>query len=88
MKNSNILGIMATLAAVSTIEKVHILTDGRHYFNEDAAKYANGTEEKTTGTGAAKKTVLSPKKVDYKTYARDSKELAEAAAAAEKEGNK
>jgi hypothetical protein len=83
MKNSNILGIMATFAAMATLEKVHILADGRHYFNEEAAKYANGTEEKTTGTGAAKKTTVVAKKVEYKSYARDSKELAEAAKAAE-----
>ena len=82
MKNCNILGIMATLAAVPTLEKVYILADGRHYFSEDQAKYANGTEEKTDEK--TKKAKVVPKKVEFKTYARDAKELAEAAAAAEK----
>jgi hypothetical protein len=78
MKINNIIGIMETMAAVATIEKVHITEDGRHYFNENDAKHANGvTEKREKG-----KVTYTPNKVSYKSYARDAKELSDAYKAA------
>ena len=78
MKINNITGIMETFAALPSLEKVHITEDGRHFFNEEHAKSANGYDEEKKD----KKITYKAKKSPYKTFARDAKELTDAAKAA------
>jgi hypothetical protein len=78
MKINNIIGIIETFAAVPSLKKVHITEDGRHYFNENDAKHANGVTTKVED-GEAKHTA---NKVVYKSFAPDAKELTDAYKAA------
>jgi hypothetical protein len=70
-KINDLEGIRATFAAVPSLEKVHITEDGRHFFNEQHAKEANGYTSKVEN----KKTVNTPNKVKYSTFDRNAKEL-------------
>ena len=57
---------------------MHIITDGRHFFNENDAKHANGVEEKRE---KGKVTHIA-NKVEFKSFAADAKELTDAYKAA------
>jgi hypothetical protein len=70
-KINDLQGIRDTFAALPKLEKVHILEDGRHYFDENHAKEANGFTAKVED----KKTKRTPNKVSYKSYPKDAKEL-------------
>jgi hypothetical protein len=70
-KINDLQGIRDTFAALPSLEKVHITEDGRHFFNEQHAKEANGFTSKTE----EKKVKRTPNKVTYKSYPRDAKEL-------------
>jgi hypothetical protein len=79
MKINDIKGINETFEQVPSLEKVHILEDGRHFFNEEHAKSANGSE---TSKGKDGKLVSKLKAVKYKTLEKGAKELTETPAAA------
>lgn len=78
MKINDKAGINATFAARPDFEKVHVLEDGRHFFNEEHAKWGNGHEEKKDKDG---KVTQVAKKVKYTSLERGAKELKEEAAA-------
>jgi hypothetical protein len=69
-------GIRETFAALPDLKKVHILEDGRHFFDEAHAKSANGFTRKVEG----KKETVTPKEVKYKSYGPDASELQDEAA--------
>jgi hypothetical protein len=77
-KINNLTGIVETFAARPDLEKVHIMADGRHFFNEQYAKEANGYKSETK-EGKLKITL---NKVEYKSYGPDATELKTAAPAA------
>jgi hypothetical protein len=78
IKINHLAGIIETFEARPDLKKVHILADGRHFFNENHAKEANGyTVETKDGKS---KNVLN--KVEYKSYAPDAAELKPTPAAA------
>ena len=79
MKINNINGINETFAQVPSLEKVYILEDGRHFFNEEHAKSANGSE---TSKGKDGKLVSKLKTVKYTALEKGAKELKETPAAA------
>ncbi len=70
-KINNLEGIKATFEAKPDLKKVHILADGRHFFNEQHAKEANGYTEKSKDNKAER----TLNKVEYKTFAPDAAEL-------------
>jgi hypothetical protein len=67
-------GINETFAQVPSLKKVHILEDGRHYFNEAHAKAANGYTTEKGEDGQIKQVA---NKVKYTSLAPDAKELVE-----------
>lgn len=78
MKINDIKGINETFTQVPSLKKVHILEDGRHFFNEKHAKTANGYKEEKDEEGKVKQV---PNEVKYKSLAPDAKELKEETAA-------
>lgn len=79
MKINDKKGINETFAARPDLTEVHIIDDGRHFFNEDHAKYANGSTEVKDKDG--KVTGYKAKPVKYTTLKADAKELKETAQA-------
>lgn len=78
MKINDIKGINQTFAELPQLKKVHVLEDGRHFFNEQHAKEANGFTESKGEDGKVTKTA---KEVKYKSLAPGAKELEEEKAA-------
>lgn len=72
MKINDKAGIRGVFAARPDLEKVYVLEDGRHYFNEAHAKCANGLEEKKGTDG---KVTQVAKAVKYTALKADDKQL-------------